>query len=129
MFDPPSMQPYMTYPTSVVNTEYNQVSVLLKFVLSFSFSLSLSPSQNLALQAAEESIVLLQNDGTCYILYYITNTFYLLYNISLYTGTLPLSVTQHHTVALIGPNAEATTTMQGNYHVRRLLWDRKGKSR
>ena len=51
MFDPTSMQPYMSYPTSVVNTEYNQVSVLLKLVrtLSLSLSLSLSFSSSLSL--------------------------------------------------------------------------------
>ena len=60
-----------------------------------------------------------------HVIYYITNIFHLPYNISLYTGTLPLSVTQHYNVALIGPNAAATTTMQGNYHVRKKRVDLK----
>ena len=48
----------------------------------------------LALDAARQGIVLLKNEN----------------------GTLPLSKTVK--VALIGPNADATGTMQGNYHVR-----------
>ena len=70
MFDPPEIQPYCNISTDQINTPTNQA---------------------LALQAARESIVLLQNDGA-----------------------LPLDSSKK--VALIGPNANATGTMQGNYH-------------
>ncbi|KAL8138961.1 hypothetical protein V2J09_004962 [Rumex salicifolius] len=49
--------------------------------------------QELALQAARQGIVLLKNHGP----------------------TLPLSHLRHRTVAVIGPNSDATTTMIGNY--------------
>ncbi|KAL2341705.1 hypothetical protein Fmac_009645 [Flemingia macrophylla] len=49
--------------------------------------------QQLALEAARESIVLLQNKG----------------------HSLPLSPTRHRLVGVIGPNSEATVTMIGNY--------------
>jgi len=49
--------------------------------------------QELALEAARQSIVLLQNRA----------------------GTLPLSPTRHRTIAVIGPNSDATVTMIGNY--------------
>ncbi|KAK4265862.1 hypothetical protein QN277_026856 [Acacia crassicarpa] len=49
--------------------------------------------QELALEAARQGIVLLQNKG----------------------NTLPLSPTRHRTVAVIGPNSDVTTTMIGNY--------------
>ncbi|KAK4283417.1 hypothetical protein QN277_000367 [Acacia crassicarpa] len=49
--------------------------------------------QDLALQAARQSIVLLQNNG----------------------NALPLSPTRHRTVAVIGPNSDVTVTMIGNY--------------
>ena len=70
MFDPPENQPYASIGTDQINTPAHQV---------------------LALQAARESIVLLQNDGA-----------------------LPLDMSKK--VALIGPNANATSTMQGNYN-------------
>jgi hypothetical protein len=70
MFDPPENQPYANIGTDQINTPDHQA---------------------LALQAARESIVLLQNDGA-----------------------LPLNMSKK--VALIGPNANATSTMQGNYH-------------
>ena len=70
MFDPPENQPYCNIGTDQINTPEHQA---------------------LALQAARESIVLLQNDGA-----------------------LPLDMSKK--VALIGPNANATGTMQGNYH-------------
>ena len=69
MFDPPEDQPYCNISTDQVNTAEHQA---------------------LALEAARESIVLLQNDGA-----------------------LPLDMSKK--VALIGPNANATGTMQGNY--------------
>lgn len=69
MFDPPEDQPYCNISTDQINTDEHQA---------------------LALQAARESIVLLQNDGA-----------------------LPLDMSKK--VALIGPNANATGTMQGNY--------------
>ncbi|KAJ7980341.1 Beta-D-xylosidase [Quillaja saponaria] len=49
--------------------------------------------QELALQAARQGIVLLQNRGR----------------------SLPLSTAHHHTVAVIGPNSDVTFTMIGNY--------------
>lgn len=49
--------------------------------------------KHLALEAARQGIVLLQNRG----------------------GALPLSPTRHRTVAVIGPNSDATVTMIGNY--------------
>ncbi|XP_060216225.1 beta-D-xylosidase 1-like [Lycium barbarum] len=49
--------------------------------------------QQLALQAAREGMVLLKNIGRA----------------------LPLSPQRHRTVAVIGPNSDATTTMIGNY--------------
>ncbi|KAL2921195.1 Beta-D-xylosidase 1 [Bienertia sinuspersici] len=49
--------------------------------------------QDLALQAAREGIVLLQNRP----------------------GSLPLSTARHRNIAVIGPNADATVTMIGNY--------------
>lgn len=49
--------------------------------------------QELALEAARQSIVLLQNNG----------------------NSLPLSTTRHRTVAVIGPNSDVTVTMIGNY--------------
>lgn len=49
--------------------------------------------QELALEAARQGIVLLKNRGP----------------------TLPLSRTRHRTVAVIGPNSDATVTMIGNY--------------
>ena len=69
MFDPPENQPYANIGTDQINTPDHQA---------------------LALQAARESIVLLQNDGA-----------------------LPLDTSKK--VALIGPNANATNVMQGNY--------------
>lgn len=49
--------------------------------------------QRLALEAAQQGIVLLKNRG----------------------GTLPLSNTRHRTVAVIGPNSDVNVTMIGNY--------------
>ena len=49
--------------------------------------------QQLALEAAHQGIVLLQNRGS----------------------TLPLSTRGHSTVAVIGPNSDVTETMIGNY--------------
>uniref|UniRef100_A0A803NAF7 Fibronectin type III-like domain-containing protein n=1 Tax=Chenopodium quinoa TaxID=63459 RepID=A0A803NAF7_CHEQI len=49
--------------------------------------------QDLALQAARQGIVLLQNRAR----------------------SLPLSTARHRTIAVIGPNADATVTMIGNY--------------
>ncbi|KAL6548208.1 Beta-D-xylosidase 1 [Orobanche gracilis] len=49
--------------------------------------------QQLALEAARQGIVLLQNRNRA----------------------LPLSTGRHHTVAVIGPNSDATDTMIGNY--------------
>lgn len=48
---------------------------------------------HLALEAARQGIVLLQNNGP----------------------TLPLSTSRHRTVAVIGPNSDVTVTMIGNY--------------
>lgn len=72
MFDPPSSQPYVTqYTADIVNTPANQ---------------------DLALNVARESIVLLQNDGI-----------------------LPLDISKKQSIAIVGPNGNATNTMQGNY--------------
>ena len=49
--------------------------------------------QELALEAARQGIVLLKNAGP----------------------SLPLSRSHHRTVAVIGPNSDATVTMIGNY--------------
>lgn len=49
--------------------------------------------QELALEAARQSIVLLQNQ----------------------VGSLPLSPTRYQNIAVIGPNSDATVTMIGNY--------------
>ena len=70
LFDPPEDQVYYNISTDQINTPEHQA---------------------LALQAAQESIVLLQNDGS-----------------------LPLDLSKK--VALIGMNANATRTMLGNYH-------------
>ena len=70
-FDPAASQPYRQYTWADVDT---------------------TSSQALALQAAEEGIVLLKNDGT-----------------------LPLS-SSLKLLALIGPWGMATTQMQGNYY-------------
>jgi beta-glucosidase-like glycosyl hydrolase len=48
----------------------------------------------LALEAARQAVTMLKNDGS-----------------------MPLSPASLATIALIGPNANATTTMQGNYEV------------
>jgi len=52
-----------------------------------------SAHQQLALEAARESIVLLQNKG----------------------NSLPLSPSRLRTIGVVGPNADATVTMIGNY--------------
>lgn len=52
-----------------------------------------SAHQQLAVDAATQGIVLLKNDG----------------------NTLPLSLGDIHSLAVIGPNANATLTMLGNY--------------
>jgi len=70
-FDPPALQSYRQLTFANVST---------------------NASQSLALQAAEEGIVLLKNDGS-----------------------LPLS-SGVKLIALIGPWADATTQMQGNYY-------------
>jgi beta-D-xylosidase 4 len=70
-FDPPALQSYRQLTFANVST---------------------NTSQSLALQAAEEGIVLLKNDGS-----------------------LPLS-SGVKLIALIGPWADATTQMQGNYY-------------
>lgn len=71
-FDPPAEQPYRQLSWSDVSTPY---------------------AEQLALTAAEESIVLLKNDGL-----------------------LPLSIGSIGSVALIGDWSNASTQMQGDYH-------------
>lgn len=62
MFDPPSMQPYVTeFPTSVVNTPDHQVPSLYHFIYPDTYIMY--DPQATALQAAREGIVLLKNDG------------------------------------------------------------------
>eukprot|EP01059_Diplonema_ambulator_P010303 TRINITY_DN202_c0_g1_i2.p1 TRINITY_DN202_c0_g1~~TRINITY_DN202_c0_g1_i2.p1 ORF type:complete len:747 (+),score=228.62 TRINITY_DN202_c0_g1_i2:37-2277(+) len=62
--------------------------------LNYSYKTDLnSPAhQHLALEAARQGMVLLKNDGT-----------------------FPLDATKYPTVAVVGPNANATTTMQASY--------------
>lgn len=74
-FDPPELQPYRNLTKDDVNTTY---------------------AQQLTVESAQESIVLLKN---------INNA-------------LPLNVNQLQgkKIALIGPTANATVLMQGNYH-------------
>ena len=74
-FDPPEQQPYRQLNKANVNT---------------------TDSQQLALESAQESIVLLKNVNKA----------------------LPLNIDQlkNKTIAFIGPTANATELMQGNYH-------------
>jgi beta-glucosidase len=71
MFDPPAMVPWHTIPASENDSEAHR---------------------QLALKAAQESIVLLKNDGL-----------------------LPLK-SAPHSIAVIGPTAESVEVMQGNYN-------------
>lgn len=57
--------------------------------------------KHLALEAARQGIVLLKNSGP----------------------SLPLSTKRHHTVAVIGPNSDATVTMIGNYAGMNIIHD------
>ena len=54
------------------------------------------PLQQLALEAARQAVVLLQNNN----------------------NVLPLSASKFANVAVIGPNANGTELMLGNYYVR-----------
>ncbi len=74
-FDPPEQQPYRKLSPADVDT---------------------AEARQLALQAAQESIVLLKNTNKA----------------------LPLDINQlqNKQIALIGPTADATVLMQGNYH-------------
>lgn len=74
-FDPPEQQPYRHLNVSNINS---------------------TEAQQLALESAQESIVLLKNVNKA----------------------LPLNIDQlkNKTVALIGPTANATVLMQGSYH-------------
>jgi beta-glucosidase-like glycosyl hydrolase len=72
LFDNPENQPYRQIQPSAINTP---------------------ASQELALDAARQSIVLLKNNGA-----------------------LPLSKSAVRSIAVVGPNANVTTTMQGNYY-------------
>eukprot|EP01064_Diplonema_japonicum_P003852 TRINITY_DN1253_c2_g3_i1.p1 TRINITY_DN1253_c2_g3~~TRINITY_DN1253_c2_g3_i1.p1 ORF type:complete len:758 (+),score=132.26 TRINITY_DN1253_c2_g3_i1:47-2275(+) len=60
---------------------------------NYSTKVNTPEHQKLALETARQGMVLLKNDGT-----------------------LPLSTSTVKTVAVIGPNANATKTMQGNYY-------------
>jgi beta-glucosidase len=72
LFDPPSMVPYSQIPFSAVNSSANAA---------------------VAKRAAEESMVLLKNDGI-----------------------LPLPAGKYKTVAVIGPNGAALSSLEGNYN-------------
>ncbi len=72
LFDPPSMVPYTAIPFSVVNSPEHRA---------------------LALKAADESMVLLKNDGI-----------------------LPLKPARYKTIAVIGPNAASLAALEGNYN-------------
>lgn len=72
-FDPPSMNPYASVPMSVVGSQAHM---------------------DLAVKAAQESVVLLKNEG----------------------GTLPLDAKSLTKVALIGPQAADVEVQLGNYH-------------
>jgi beta-glucosidase len=72
LFDPPSMVPYTSIPFSVVNSPAHQA---------------------LALKAADESMILLKNDGI-----------------------LPLKPASYKTIAVIGPNAASLAALEGNYN-------------
>ena len=72
LFDPSGMVPYTSIPFSNVNSPAHQA---------------------LALKAADESMVLLKNDGT-----------------------LPLKQTRYKTIAVIGPNAASLAALEGNYN-------------
>lgn len=73
LYDPQDKQPYSKYDTSYINTDLHK---------------------QYALEAAEQGMVLLKNDGS----------------------VLPLSTaTEATSVAIIGPNGNATDTLLGNY--------------
>ena len=74
---------------------FDPPSTTLYRSLSFA-DVATANSSALALRAAEEGIVLLKNDGTLPL-------------------SLPTNSSTNTTIALIGPWANATTTMQGNY--------------
>eukprot|EP01064_Diplonema_japonicum_P011618 TRINITY_DN19024_c0_g1_i1.p1 TRINITY_DN19024_c0_g1~~TRINITY_DN19024_c0_g1_i1.p1 ORF type:complete len:764 (+),score=144.53 TRINITY_DN19024_c0_g1_i1:48-2294(+) len=72
IFDPVSTQPYLNY--------------------SYATKLDTQEHRQLALEAAQQGLVLLKNGGS-----------------------FPLSNSTSPTIAVVGPNANATTTMQANY--------------
>lgn len=72
MFDPPEQVPWTQIPYEVVNSAEHRA---------------------LALEAAEQSLVLLKNDGL-----------------------LPLDPNDAQTIAVIGPNADETLVLSANYH-------------
>ena len=72
LFDPPSLVPYTKIPVSDVNSPAHR---------------------ELAQEAADQSMVLLKNDGI-----------------------LPLNASQYKTIAVIGPNAASLAALEGNYN-------------
>jgi beta-glucosidase len=72
LFDPPSMVPYTSIPFSEVNSPAHAA---------------------LALEAADQAMVLLKNDGI-----------------------LPLKTAKYKTIAVIGPNAASLSAIEGNYN-------------
>ena len=88
VFDPPSSSPYAGLGPEDVNTAASKVTQ------RGTGRACLTAVQQLALEAARQAVVLLQNNG----------------------NVLPLSASRYTNVAVVGPNANGTTLMLGNYY-------------